>query len=80
MTVSLSLIDLAIAAALLFINGALSVWFRLGLEQRLGVAALRMVVQLGAVGFILKFVFEQATDAADRLPDGGRRWPRANRA
>jgi putative ABC transport system permease protein len=60
-TVSLSLVDLALAAALLVINGALSVWFRLGLEQRLGVAALRMVVQLGAVGFILKFVFEQSS-------------------
>jgi putative ABC transport system permease protein len=59
--VPLSLIDLAIAAVLLLINAGLSVWFRLGLEQRLGIAALRMVMQLGAVGFILKFVFEQAS-------------------
>jgi putative ABC transport system permease protein len=66
-TVSLSLVDLALAAALLLINGGLSVWFRLGLEQRLGVAALRMVVQLGAVGFILKFVFEQAHPALTLL-------------
>jgi putative ABC transport system permease protein len=66
-TVSLSLADLALAAILLLINGALSVWFRLGLEQRLGIAALRMVVQLGAVGFILKFVFEQSSPALTLL-------------
>jgi putative ABC transport system permease protein len=60
-TISLSLIDLGLAALLLVINGVLSLWFRLGLEQRLGIAALRMAVQLGAVGFILKFVFEQSS-------------------
>jgi putative ABC transport system permease protein len=59
--VSLSLFDLAAAAVLILINGALSWGFRLGLERSLSVAAIRMVAQLGAIGFVLKFVFEQSS-------------------
>lgn len=60
-TIELSAVDLALAAALLVINGGLSVAFGLGLERSLAIAALRMVVQLAAVGFVLKFVFAQSS-------------------
>jgi putative ABC transport system permease protein len=59
--VPLSALDLGLAAALILLTGLLSWWCRLGLERSLAVAAARMVVQLGAVGFVLKLVFEQAS-------------------
>jgi putative ABC transport system permease protein len=49
--------DVALAASLLIVNGGLSIAFRLGLERRLAVAALRMVVQLTLVGLVLKALF-----------------------
>src|SRR5262245_50427123 len=58
---SLTPLDLAAAALLLFVNGLLSWGFRLGLERSLAVAAMRMVIQLGAAGFVLKFVFERSS-------------------
>jgi putative ABC transport system permease protein len=59
--VDLSWVDLALAAVLLVINGAISLAFGLRLEVSLAVAALRMAVQLAAVGFVLKFVFAQTS-------------------
>jgi putative ABC transport system permease protein len=61
--VPLGIFDLALAAALLVVNGAISIVFGLRLERSLAVAALRMVVQLAAVGYVLKFVFEQTSPA-----------------
>ncbi|MGE4220807.1 MAG: iron export ABC transporter permease subunit FetB [Alphaproteobacteria bacterium] len=52
--------DLAIAALLLLVNGALSVWYRLGLERQLLIASLRMIVQLALVGLILRWLFLDA--------------------
>ena len=49
--------QLALAALLILINIALSVGLRLGLERRLWIASLRMVVQLLLVGYILEWVF-----------------------
>ena len=60
-TVELSNLDLALAAMLLFINGAISLAFGLRLEKRLAIAAVRMAVQLAAVGFVLKSVFAQTS-------------------
>ena len=62
-TIALTPIDLALAAALLVINGVISVVFGLRLERSLAIAAIRMVVQLTAVGYVLKFVFEQTSPA-----------------
>jgi putative ABC transport system permease protein len=62
-TVPLSYGDLALAALLLVVNGAISVVYRLGLERSLAVAATRMVVQLSAVGFVLQWVFAQTSPA-----------------
>ena len=49
--------DLVIAASLLLIDAALSLWLRLGLHRQLAIAAMRMVVQLVAVGLVLRAVF-----------------------
>lgn len=57
----LSLWAVGIAAALLLIQAGISLAFRLGLEKSLGIAAARMVAQLGLVGFVLQLVFEQAS-------------------
>jgi len=54
-------LDLALAALLLLINGAISLAFGLRLEVSLAVAAIRMVVQLALVGLVLKFVFAQTS-------------------
>jgi len=53
----LSLGDVAIAALLVFINGALSVALKLDLERKLAWAAVRTVVQLLAIGYVLGWVF-----------------------
>ncbi len=50
-------VAIAAAAALLLVNGALSVWLRLDMERRLLVAAVRSVVQLLILGYVLVPVF-----------------------
>ena len=57
---NLSYVDLAIAATLILINGALSLMLKLGLGRQLLWAAVRTVVQLLAVGYILGWVFANA--------------------
>lgn len=52
-------LDLALAASLMGLNAAISWGFRLGLERRLALAALRMVVQLAVVGLLLQVLFAQ---------------------
>ena len=54
---NLSNLDLAFAAALILVNGALSVALGLRLERRLLIAAVRTVVQLLLVGQVLAWVF-----------------------
>ncbi len=49
--------DLAIAASLLLVAGAVSLLLRLGLEKSLAVAAARTVVQLLLIGYVLRWVF-----------------------
>jgi putative ABC transport system permease protein len=56
----LSALDLSIAAALILINGALSLMLKLGLERQLLWASVRTVVQLLAVGYLLGWVFAHA--------------------
>jgi len=55
--VPLGYFDLALASLLLLFSGVLSIYLRLGLEKRLGIAALRMVVQLLLIGMVLKLLF-----------------------
>jgi putative ABC transport system permease protein len=49
--------DIAISAMLIVLDGVLSLALRLNLHRQLAIAAVRMVVQLVLVGFILRFVF-----------------------
>jgi len=55
--IPLSGLQLGMAAALVLVNGALSVWLGLGLERKLAVASVRTVVQLLLVGVVLAPVF-----------------------
>lgn len=56
--VPLGWVDLAIAAALVLVAGAVSVALRLQLERRLAMASVRTVVQLLLVGYVLEWVFD----------------------
>jgi putative ABC transport system permease protein len=54
---NLSLWDVALAALLIVVNGAVSVLLKLDLERKLAWAAVRTVVQLLAIGYVLAWVF-----------------------
>jgi len=56
-TIDVSWTDLALAAALVFIAIAISQWQRLGLARGFLVGAIRAVVQLVAVGYVLVYIF-----------------------
>jgi putative ABC transport system permease protein len=53
----LSYLDVALAAALILINGIVSVALRLRMERSLFLASVRTTVQLLLVGFVLQWVF-----------------------
>ena len=55
--IDLSWTDLAFASALVLVAIALSQWQRLGLARGFVVGAVRAVVQLVAVGYVLEFLF-----------------------
>jgi putative ABC transport system permease protein len=55
--ISLSPLDLALAALLVALDAGVSIALRLQLHRQLLWAATRMVLQLIAVGFILRFIF-----------------------
>ncbi|WP_199539987.1 ABC transporter permease [Paraburkholderia kururiensis] len=55
---NLSLVDVGIAALLIVVNGAVSVLLKLDLERKLAWAAVRTVVQLLAIGYVLGWVFQ----------------------
>ncbi|CAB3789294.1 ABC transporter permease [Pararobbsia alpina] len=54
---NLSLLDLAIAASLILVNGALSIALKLDLERKLAWAAVRTVAQLLLIGYLLDRIF-----------------------
>ena len=62
--VALDPVDLALAASLVIVDIGLSIGLKLGLHRSFAIAAVRMVAQLAAVGFILRFVFRLASPAA----------------
>jgi putative ABC transport system permease protein len=55
--VPLDWVDLLLATALVLVAGVVSVAIRAGLERKLAVAAVRTVVQLLLVGYVLSWVF-----------------------
>jgi putative ABC transport system permease protein len=59
--VPLSMLDLALAAALLIANVAISYLYKLKLEKSLAIASLRMIVQLIAVALVLRLIFGDAS-------------------
>ncbi len=59
--IALSYTDIALAALLIAVNAGLSLVLRLGLENRMLIAAARMVVQLVLVGLVLKALFAIAS-------------------
>ncbi len=59
--------DLAISASLVAFDAALSMSLRLGIHRQVLWAALRMIVQLVAVGYLLHFVFAFQSSALTLL-------------
>lgn len=55
--IDLSVSQVALAAALILVNAAISIALSLGMERRLLVAAARTVSQLALIGFVLDWVF-----------------------
>lgn len=55
--IELGPLQLAVAALLVVAAGVVSVALQLGVEQRLGLAAVRTVIQLGLLGLVLERVF-----------------------
>ena len=89
--VELGPLQLGIAALLLLVNAALSLWLRLALGRQLLIAAARTVVQLSVLGYILVPVFRLERPALifamalvmvvlashEALKRAGKRYPRA---
>ncbi|NQV47105.1 MAG: iron export ABC transporter permease subunit FetB [Rhodospirillaceae bacterium] len=59
--ISLGYGDLVLASLLLLFSGVLSIRLRLGLEKQIGIAALRMVIQLFLIGMVLKLLFQSVS-------------------
>lgn len=59
--IALTPLDLGLAALLVMALAGVSLWLRLGVTQRLLVAASRTTLQLLLIGLILKVLFENAT-------------------
>ncbi len=59
--ITISPVDVAIAASLLLVNGALSLALGLGLVRVMAIATVRMVVQLVLMGLVLKALFDLAS-------------------
>jgi putative ABC transport system permease protein len=55
--IELGPLQLGLATLLIIAAGVISVALRLGVERRLGVAALRTVIQLGLLGLVLERIF-----------------------
>jgi len=59
--VNLDVWDLLLAAALILLNAAISLGLSLGLGRTLALSAVRMVVQLALVGYVLGWIFTQSS-------------------
>jgi putative ABC transport system permease protein len=60
-------LDISIAATLIVLDATLSIWLKLRLHRQLALAAARMVVQLVAIGYVLRFIFSLNNPAATLL-------------
>lgn len=59
--ISLTPFDLSLAALLLLLLAGLTILLQLGLWRNLFIAGLRMTIQLSLIGFVLKWIFAQAS-------------------
>lgn len=59
--IDLGTLDVAVAASLVLVSGAISLALRLKMEKKLALASLRTVVQLFLIGFVLQKVFDIST-------------------
>jgi putative ABC transport system permease protein len=59
--------DIAVAASLILLDAALSILLKLRLHWQITVAAARMVLQLVAIGYVLRFIFSLNNPAATLL-------------
>jgi putative ABC transport system permease protein len=57
--VAVSLAQVAATLVLVGVAVAVSFWQRAGLEEDIGIAVVRSAIQLTAVGFVIKFIFDQ---------------------
>ena len=57
--IDVSLGEVALALVLVALAAAISLWQRAGVEDDIAVAALRAFVQLTAVGYVIKLIFEE---------------------
>ena len=60
-------LDISIAAILIVLDAALSIWLNLQLHRQIVIAAARMVVQLIAIGYVLRLIFSLNNPAATLL-------------
>ena len=59
--------DIATAASLILLDAALSILLKLRLHWQIAIAAARMVLQLVAIGYVLRFIFSLNNPAATLL-------------
>ena len=59
--------DISMAASLIVLDAVLSILLRIRLHRQLTIAAVRMVLQLVAIGYVLKFIFTLNNPAATLL-------------
>lgn len=62
--ITLEPLDLALAGSLVLADIALSFRLKLGLHRGFAIAAIRMTIQLAAIGFVLRFIFHLANAGA----------------
>jgi uncharacterized protein (TIGR00245 family) len=60
-------LDISLAASLIILDAALSIWLKLRLHRQIAIAAARMVVQLVAIGYVLRFIFSLNNPAVTLL-------------
>ena len=60
-TIEIGIISLICAVGLFSLNGFLSVYLALGLNKKLGVAALRCMIQLAVLGMLMRPIFRSET-------------------
>ena len=61
--ISLSWLEVGVAASLLLVNAVISLKLGLGIAKRIGTSAIRMTIQLAILGLVLKQIFELAQPA-----------------